>query len=148
MATGPKDPPLNPGPGKVAIAILVGGYAELPTSSFLGPAIGSLKGTTEPHFQHRGRAKLFCDRCGLNFLPRQSVCTRCKAAATRHWFQLMSLVTLMLALACNAVVALTLLPRMISAEHPRFVFRAWLWFDHQAAMYGWVPLAMALLAWD
>jgi hypothetical protein len=91
---------------------------------------------------------VFCERCGLNFLPKQSVCTRCKAAATRHWFQLMSLVTLMLAVACNAVVALLLLPRMTAGEHARFVFRAWLWCDHQAAMYGWVPVALALLAWD
>jgi len=133
--------------GKVAIEILVGGYAELPTSSFLGPAIGSLKRTTEPHFQHRGRAKLFCDRCGLNFLPKQSVCTRCNTAATRHWFQLMSLVTLLMAVACNAVVALLLLPRLASGAHSR-LFRGWMWFDHNAALYGWVPIAAGLLAWD
>jgi hypothetical protein len=60
----------------------------------------------------------------------------------------MSLVTLMLAVACNAVVALLLLPRMTVGDHSRFVFRAWLWFDHKAALYGWVPLAIALLAWD
>jgi hypothetical protein len=34
----------------VAIAILAGGCAALPTSSFLGLGAGSLKGTTEPHF--------------------------------------------------------------------------------------------------
>jgi hypothetical protein len=60
----------------------------------------------------------------------------------------MSLVTLMLAVACNAVVALLLLPRMTNGDHSRFLFRAWLWFDHKAALYGWVPLAIALLAWD
>ena len=91
---------------------------------------------------------MFCDRCGLNFLPKQSVCSRCKSVPTRYWFQLMSMVTLLLALACNAVVGLTLLPRLVDAPHARFVFRAWLWFDKQAAMYGWVPLAIALLAWD
>ena len=91
---------------------------------------------------------MFCERCGLNFLPQQSVCTRCKAAATRHWFQLMSLVTLMLAVACNAVVGVLLLPRVTAGDHPRFLFRAWWWFDHQVAMYGWVPMAIALLAWD
>lgn len=91
---------------------------------------------------------MFCDRCGLNFLPKQSVCSRCKKVPTRYWFQLMSMVTLLLALACNAVVGMTLLPRLVDAPHPRLVFRAWLWFDRQAAMYGWVALALALLAWD
>ena len=60
----------------------------------------------------------------------------------------MSLVTLTLALTCNALVALLLLPRLVAGEHPRGVFRAWLSFDHIAAMYGWVPIAVALLAWD
>jgi hypothetical protein len=91
---------------------------------------------------------VFCERCGLNFLPKQSVCTRCKVSATRHWFQLMSLVTLMAAVACNALVALVLLPRLTAGPHSRAVFRAWLWFDYKAAMYGWVPIAIALLAWD
>jgi hypothetical protein len=91
---------------------------------------------------------VFCERCGLNFLPRQSVCTRCKVSATRHWFQLMSLVTLLLAIACNALVAAILLPRLVAGTRAPGVFRAWLWFDHKAALYGWVPLAIALLAWD
>jgi hypothetical protein len=91
---------------------------------------------------------VFCERCGLNFLPRQSVCTRCKVSATRHWFQLMSLVTLMVAVACNALVSMLLLPRLSSGEHPHLLFRAWLWFDYKAALYGWVPLAVGLLAWD
>ncbi|HEY2461620.1 MAG TPA: hypothetical protein VGI16_12470 [Candidatus Acidoferrum sp.] len=69
-------------------------------------------------------------------------------SATRHWFQLMSLMTMMLALACNALVATLLLPRLIDGGHSRMVFRAWLWFDHKAALYGWVPLAAGLLAWD
>jgi hypothetical protein len=91
---------------------------------------------------------VFCDRCGLNFLPKQSVCTRCKKVPTRYWFQLMSMVTLLVALACNAVVGMILLPRLAMAPHARFVFRAWWWVDRQAAAYGWVPLAIALLAWD
>jgi hypothetical protein len=90
---------------------------------------------------------LFCDRCGLNFLPKQSVCTRCNAAATRHWFQLMSLMTLLVAVACNAMVAFLLLPRLADGRHSRF-FQGWIWFDHKAAMYGWAPIAAALLAWD
>jgi hypothetical protein len=91
---------------------------------------------------------VFCERCGLNFLPRQSVCTRCKVSATRHWFQLMSLVTLTVAFACNALVSMMLLPRLVSGARPSVVFRAWLWFDYKAALYGWVPLAIGLLAWD
>ena len=91
---------------------------------------------------------MFCDRCGLNFLPKQSVCTRCKNVPTRYWFQLMSMVTLLVAVACNALVAMLLLPRFVAAPHARFVFRAWLWVDEKAALYGWVPVAAALLAWD
>lgn len=91
---------------------------------------------------------MFCDRCGLNFLPKQSVCTRCNTAATRHWFQLMSLVTLLLAMICNAVVAALLLPRLDGRAHGGRLFEGWQWFNHKAALYGWVPIAAALLAWD
>ena len=91
---------------------------------------------------------MFCERCGSNFLPKQSVCTRCNVAATRHWFQLMSLVTLLFAVLCNALVGLVLLPRLAAGAHTRLLFRAWLWFDYKTALYGWVPVALALLAWD
>jgi hypothetical protein len=94
---------------------------------------------------------LFCDRCGLNFLPKQSVCTRCNTSATRHWFQFMSLMTLLLAVACNALVAFLLLPRLVDTAHSayaRALFQGWMWFDRKAAMYGWAPIAAALLAWD
>jgi len=91
---------------------------------------------------------VFCEHCGLCFLPRQSVCSRCSVAATRYWFQLMSMSTLLTAVVCNALVGLLLLPRLVEGRHPRFVFRAWLWFDHNAALYGWVPVAFGLLAWD
>jgi hypothetical protein len=91
---------------------------------------------------------LFCERCGLNFLPKQSVCTRCNAWATRHWFQLMSLLTLLMAVTCNTLVAFLLLPRMMNGAHPKFIFRAWTWFDRQLGLYGWVPIAAGLLAWD
>ncbi len=60
----------------------------------------------------------------------------------------MSLVTLLVAVLCNALVGLLLLPRLIQGHHEHVVHRAWLWFDHKAALYGWVPLALALLAWD
>jgi hypothetical protein len=91
---------------------------------------------------------VFCERCGLHFLPKQSVCTRCHVAPTRHWFQLMSLATMTMALTCNALVAWFLLPGLAYGSHPRLVFRAWLWCDQKAALYGWVPLAIGLLAWD
>src|SRR5713226_1927699 len=55
-------------------------------------------------------ARLFCENCGLQFLPVQSVCTRCGVTSTRHWFQLMSLVTLVIAATCNSLVACLLLP--------------------------------------
>jgi len=76
------------------------------------------------------------------------VCTRCKRVPTRYWFQLMSLVTLLVALGCNALLAVFLLPRLAAGHSPHYVFRAWWWVDKEAALYGWVPLAMALLAWD
>ena len=91
---------------------------------------------------------MFCDRCGLNFLPKQSICTRCKRVPTRYWFQLMSLVTLLVAFACNALLGMLFLPRVIATHHSKFVFRAWWWADQQAALYGWVPLAIGLLVWD
>jgi len=91
---------------------------------------------------------VFCERCGLSFLPRQSVCSRCHAAATRHWFQLMSLVTLLVAVFCNALVGLVLLPRLVEGRQSRVLFRDWLWFDSRAALYGWVPITLGLLAWD
>jgi hypothetical protein len=48
---------------------------------------------------------VFCEHCGQQFLPMQSVCTRCGVTSTRHWFQLMSLVTAMIAIAGNTLVA-------------------------------------------
>ncbi len=91
---------------------------------------------------------MFCDRCGLNFLPKQSVCTRCRRVPTRYWFQLMSLVTLLVAVAANGLVAVFLLPRYSGVHNAHFVFRAWWWFDQKFALYGWVLFAVALLAWD
>jgi len=69
-------------------------------------------------------------------------------SATRHWFQLMSLVTLTVAVACNALISMLMLPKLAFGAHPSALFRAWLWFDYKAALYGWVPLAVGLLAWD
>ena len=60
----------------------------------------------------------------------------------------MSLVILLVAVAFNGLVAMFLLPRLAIGPHARLVFRAWWWFDQKTALYGWVPLAIALLAWD
>jgi hypothetical protein len=95
-----------------------------------------------------GDKPVFCERCGLNFLPRQSVCTRCGAAATRHWLQLIGLTTLLLVFVCNSLVAWFLLPRHMAASHMHPFLRRWLWLDDKIALYGWVPLAIGLLAWD
>ena len=91
---------------------------------------------------------MFCETCGQGFLPKQTVCSRCNVAATRHWFQLMSLMTLLVTIVCNTLVGLFVLPRLAEGQHSRFIFRAWLWFDHKAALWGWIPIALALLAWD
>lgn len=91
---------------------------------------------------------MFCERCGLNFLPRQSVCTRCGAASTRHWLQLTSLFMLVAAFAANRLLAEYLLPGRAAGQRARGMFRAWLWIDQKAALYGWVPLALGILAWD
>ncbi len=91
---------------------------------------------------------MFCERCGLEFRAKQSVCSECNVTATRHWFQFMSLVTLTVAVLCNTLVGLLLLPRLAEGRHSRFYFRTWLWLDHKAALYGWIPLVVGLLAWD
>ncbi|HUE57250.1 MAG TPA: hypothetical protein VMO76_15555 [Candidatus Udaeobacter sp.] len=67
---------------------------------------------------------------------------------TRYWFQFMSLVTVLVAVLCNTLLGLFLLPRLALGNHSRMLFRAWYWFDLKVALYGWVPLAIALLAWD
>ncbi len=91
---------------------------------------------------------MFCERCGLQFLPKQSVCTSCGVASTRHWLQLMSLITLMVAVGCNSLVAWSVLPRLVMGHQPRQLFRAWLWLNEKVALYGWVLVALSLLAWD
>jgi len=59
--------------------------------------------------------------------------------------------TLLLAVACNALVAFLLLPQLVESAHSvpaRELFRGWMWFDRKSAMYGWAPIAVGLLAWD
>ncbi len=91
---------------------------------------------------------MFCERCGMPFLAKQSLCARCGIAPARHWLQLISLVTLMVAVAGNSMVAWLLLPRLIVGHPSRLLFRAWLWLDDKVALYGWVPVAAGLLVWD
>ena len=98
---------------------------------------------------------MFCENCGLQFLPVQSVCTRCGITSSRHWFQFMSLITLGIAAAGNAAVGVLLLPRLLAAHshdsalaHKAFALRVWMWTDLKAALWGWIPLALALLVWD
>ena len=57
----------------------------------------------------------------------------------------MSLATLLVAVLCNALIGVLVLPQLAQAPHSPFVFRAWLWFDHKAALYGWVPFVIGLL---
>ena len=103
---------------------------------------------------------MFCENCGLQFFPRQSVCTRCDATCTRHWLQLTSLATLLIAVACNSLASLFLPASAIahavasnrgSSFAPIFkasAIGAWLWIDGKASVYGWAPIALALLTWD
>ncbi len=91
---------------------------------------------------------MFCERCGQNFLPKQSVCTRCGDVAARHWLQFVSLIALLVAVAGNSLVAWFVLPHRVTGLHDQFLFRAWIWLDAKASLYGWVPVAAGLLAWD
>lgn len=90
----------------------------------------------------------FCERCGEEFEPKHRVCAGCGAVPTRQWFQLMSLITLLAAVACNSAVAWLVLPRLAHAHRAAGFFRAWLWMDNKVAIYGWIPIIGGLLAWD
>jgi len=92
--------------------------------------------------------ELFCDRCGSQFERKQPVCNQCGVAPTRQWFQLMSLLTLMLAVLCNSLVSYFLLPKLIHAHSSRRLFRAWAWLDNKGFLYGWLPILLGLLLWD
>ncbi len=91
---------------------------------------------------------MYCEHCGLQILPQKPVCTRCGVSPTYHWMQLTALLLLFLAFVSNALIAWFVLPRM-AAIHPghRF-FPAWAWADRNISLYGWAPVAIALLVWD
>jgi hypothetical protein len=91
---------------------------------------------------------VYCEYCGLQIFPQRPVCTRCGKTPARHWMQFFGLLILLLAVIANSLAAWFLLPR-VAAAHPRFFFfRAWLWLDTESALYGWMPLAAALLSWE
>ncbi len=54
----------------------------------------------------------------------------------------------MVAIACNSLVALFLLPRLVTGHRAGLLFRVWLWLDEKGSLYGWAPVALGLLAWD
>lgn len=83
----------------------------------------------------------------MQFLPRQSLCSRCGVPPTRHWLQLVSLVTLTIAIACNSLVALFMLPRLVTGQQTPVLFRSWLWLNEKLSLYGWLVIAVAVLAW-
>ena len=103
---------------------------------------------------------MFCENCGLQFFPRQSVCTRCDATCTRHWLQLTSLATLLIAVVCNSLASMfspaSALAHSATSNHgsgfapglKASAIAVWLWIDGKASLYGWAPLALALLTWD
>jgi hypothetical protein len=91
---------------------------------------------------------MYCEHCGLKILPERPVCTRCGRAPLHEWVQLLSLAILLLATIGNSVAGLFLLPKY-SATHPSgLFFRLWLWADRESSLYGWMPLAAALLLWE
>ena len=91
---------------------------------------------------------MYCEHCGLRIFPERPVCTRCGRVPLHEWLQLISLAIILLATIGNSVAGLYLLPKL-SAKHPSaFYFRGWLWADRETALYGWMPLAAALLLWE
>jgi hypothetical protein len=91
---------------------------------------------------------MFCEHCGLQIFPNRPVCTRCGESPTLHWLQFTSLLTLLIAVVCNSLLAWYLLPRFTASHHAPLFFRAWLWTSEKASLYGWAPVAAGLLAWD
>ena len=91
---------------------------------------------------------MYCEHCGLQSFPKHPVCTRCGETPTYELFQLASLITLLLVVLSNGLVAWRLLPRYSHLQHAGLYFRSWLWITDKAAIYGWAPLAVAILAWD
>lgn len=92
--------------------------------------------------------KVYCENCGLQIFPQKPCCTRCGKTPTQQSVQLVALSVLLLTIVANSVTGWFLLPRLAETRPSHFLFRAWLWTDHEGADYGWMPLAAALLAWE
>ncbi|MGB7845904.1 MAG: hypothetical protein WBL63_09840 [Candidatus Acidiferrum sp.] len=65
-----------------------------------------------------------------------------------EWVQLVSLAVILLATIGNSVAGLVLLPKLVVLHPSVLFFRGWLWADRESWMYGWMPLATALLLWE
>ena len=91
---------------------------------------------------------MYCENYGLQVLPEHACCTRCGAAPTRQLLQFVGLVVLLLTIIGNTVVGWRLLPGLAATHHSNYLFGGWLWLDQQGAQYGWVPVAVGLLAWE
>lgn len=91
---------------------------------------------------------MYCEHCGLQILPQKPVCTRCGVSPTYHWVQLTGLLLLFVATLGNGLIAWFVLPRMAASHPGHHFFPAWAWTARNISLYGWIPLAVALLAWD
>jgi hypothetical protein len=91
---------------------------------------------------------VYCEHCGLKVFPERSLCTRCGRAPSYQWVQLLSLAIILLATIGNSVAGLFLLPKLSAAHPSGLFFRSWLWIDRESSLYGWMPLAAALLLWE
>ena len=91
---------------------------------------------------------MYCEQCGLKILPERPVCTRCGRSPSQEWMQLTSLAVLLLAAVGNAVTQWVILPKLAAAHPSGYFFRGWLWVDRETSLYGWMPMAGALLAWE
>ncbi len=91
---------------------------------------------------------MYCEHCGLKIFPERPVCTRCGKPPSHEWIQLTSLAVLLMAAVGNAVTQWAILPRLAASHASGYFFRDWLWVDRETSVYGWMPLAAALLAWE
>jgi len=91
---------------------------------------------------------VYCEYCGLKMFPEHPVCSRCGKSPSHEWIQFTSLMVIFLAVCANAITGWFLLPR-VATNHPGgWLFRGWLWVDREASIYGWMPMAAGLLAWE
>jgi len=65
-----------------------------------------------------------------------------------EWIQLFGLAVLLLATLGNSVAGMFLLPKLSATHSSDLFFRGWLWADRESSLYGWMPLAVALLLWE